>query len=282
MDGLNLSKNKDYYEKLYANYGIKNILYWVENHNEFLNSAITTETSWFALYQNGFKKQLEKGPKVLELGCGNCINAAIMARLGAEVYANDIADSSGIIIDKINRSCNFKYPIKFVQGNFLHNELPSSSFDLVVGKAFLHHLDISTERDFIQEAARLLKPKGEARFFEPAVNNKFVDLIRWYVPVPGRPSKFKKNAFRDWKNKDPHPDRDFSSGHFTEAGYQFFNEVEIIPVGSIERLSRFMSWGKSREKFRAWALKMEKSLPKFLSYNLARGQLVIYKNSKVI
>ncbi|HET7360755.1 MAG TPA: class I SAM-dependent methyltransferase, partial [Salinimicrobium sp.] len=230
----NQHKNKQHYEKLYANYPIKNILYWVNHLDSFLNSATTTETSWFAMYQKDFKNRIA-GRKVLEMGCGDCVNAAVMAALGAEVYANDIAAASGEIIKEINKNYKFKTPIIFVEGDFLENDLPSQSFDFVVGKAFLHHLTIPIEEQFLKETARLLKPGGEARFFEPAVNSKILDEIRWHIPINGRPSKFNKEAFKNWKENDPHPDRSFSSQHWKNAGKGFFNEVEIVPVGTLER-----------------------------------------------
>lgn len=272
----NQEKNKVHYEKLYANYDIKNILYWINHLDEFLDSATTTETSWFALYQGNFREKL-KGKKVLEMGCGNCINAAVMAALGAEVYANDIASSSGDIIRRLNENFEFEFPIVFVEGDFLKNDLPAASFDYVVGKAFLHHLTLPVERKFLKETARLLKPEGEARFFEPAVNSKLLDELRWHIPVGGRPSKFDKKGFAKWKENDPHPERTLSSKHFHKAGEEFFEKIEIIPVGTLERFSRFMRWGKKREEFRRKALKFESKIPAVLNRNFTRSHLIIYK-----
>lgn len=272
----NQEKNKLHYEKLYENYSIKNIVYWVNHLDEFLDSATTTETSWFALYQQDFRNRL-KGKKVVEMGCGNCVNAAIMAALGAEVYANDIASSSGEIVRKLNEKIDFAYPIKFIEGDFLENDLPSNSFDFVVGKAFLHHLTLPVEELFLKESARLLKDDGQARFFEPAVNSLILDEIRWHIPVGKRPSKFNKSAFKKWKENDPHPDRSFSSKHWEAAGKKFFQEVEIIPVGTLERFSKLLSWGKKRNNFKKWALKNESNLPKFFNKPLTRSQLILYK-----
>ena len=272
----NREKNKEHYDRLYAAYGISNIIYWINNLDSFLASSTSTEASWFAMYQDNFEERL-KGKKVMEMGCGDCVNAAVMAALGAEVYANDIADSSGEIIKKLNDSYRFKYPIKFVGGDFLSNDLESHSFDFVIGKAFLHHLTIPLEQLFLKETARLLKFGGEARFFEPAVNNKLLDEIRWYIPLKNRPSKLQKDAFKVWKENDPHPDRSFSSDHFEKAGKEFFKEVLTIPVGTLERFSRVFSWGESRNKFKRWALKTEKSIPAVLNKNLTRSQLIIYR-----
>lgn len=272
----NQEKNKLHYEALYVNYPISNILHWINNLDKFLDSATTTETSWFGLYQNNFREKL-KGKKVLEMGCGDCVNAAVMAALGAEVYANDIASTSGKIINEVNANYNFNFPIKFIEGDFLQNRLEGTQFDFVVGKAFLHHLTIPEEREFLKETSRLLKPEGEARFFEPAVNSKFLDEIRWHIPIGNRPSKFNKKAFAKWKKNDPHPDRSFSSKHFETAGKQFFLDVEIIPVGTLERFSRFFAWGESKNRYKKWALLYESKVP--FNRTLARGQLIIYTNS---
>ncbi len=275
-ENQNQNKNKHHYEKLYANYDIKNILYWVNNLDKFLATATTAEISWFSMYQNNFKEKI-KGKKVLEMGCGDCVNAAVMAALGAEVYANDIASSSGEIIKKINENYSFNFPIVFVEGDFLKSNLPSGEFDFVIGKSFLHHLTVPVEKLFLKETARLLKSDGEARFFEPAVNNKVLDEIRWYIPVKGRPSKFSQQAFKSWKENDPHPDRSFSSGHFETAGKIFFSEVEIIPVGTLERFSRFFKWGKTSNNYKKWALKNEKHLPTLINKSLTKSQLILYR-----
>jgi 2-polyprenyl-3-methyl-5-hydroxy-6-metoxy-1,4-benzoquinol methylase len=272
----NQQKNKQHYDKLYANYNIKNILHWINNLDAFLNAATTTETSWFALYQKNFREKI-KGKKVLEMGCGDCVNAAVMAALDAEVYANDIADSSGRIVEALNEAYNFKTPIRFVSGDFLENDLESESFDFIVGKAFLHHLELPVEEKFLIETVRLLKEEGEARFFEPAVNSKLLDDLRWYIPVGRRPSKFQKEAFEKWKENDPHPDRSFSSSHFEKAGKKFFQKVEIYPVGTLERFSRFYKWGEKKNKFKKWALKTETKLPKIINKSLTRSQLIIYR-----
>ncbi|NJW54043.1 class I SAM-dependent methyltransferase [Salinimicrobium oceani] len=273
----NQEKNRDHYEKKYSEFSIKNILFWLNHLEEFLSSATKTETSWFGMYKNDFAQKI-RGKTVLELGCGDCTNAAVMAALGAEVYANDIADSSGEIIKALNQNHNFRHPIVFVKGDFINNKLASQSFDYVVGKAFLHHLTVSTEKEFLKETGRLLKADGEARFFEPAVNNRFLDEVRWHIPVPGRPSKLQKTAFKNWKENDPHPDRSFSSRHFEAAGKDLFEEVEIHPIGTLERFHRILPKNKWNGKFRRWALKNEKYIPGSLNRSIARSQLIIYRN----
>tara|TARA_R100000935_G_scaffold16940_4_gene33463 strand:- start:24383 stop:25234 length:852 start_codon:yes stop_codon:yes gene_type:complete len=275
----NQDKNKLHYEKLYSGFSINNTLYWITHLNQFLPAVTSTETSWFGMYMFNFQDRL-KGKKILEMGCGDCTNAAVMAALGAEVYANDIASSSGEIVKKLNLNYKFDYPITFIEGDFLHNKLPSNYFDFVVGKAFLHHLTILVEQHFLKETARLLKQNGEARFFEPAINNRFLDEIRWYVPVTGRPSKFNKSLFEEWKKNDPHPDRSFSSQHFENAGMELFKEVSTHPVGAMERLHRILPKNSFNKKYRQWALKNEKYIPRNINRSIARSQLIIYKVPK--
>lgn len=272
----NQQKNKNHYEKLYANYNIKNILYWINHLDSYLETAIATETSWYAIYKYDFRNRI-RGKKILEMGCGDCTNAAVMAALGAEVYANDIAASSGDIVKRVNENFEFDYPIKFVEGDFLKNELPAGIFDFIVGKAFLHHLTIPVEELFLKEIARLLEEEGEARFFEPAVNSRLLDEIRWHIPIGKRPSKFNRVAFKKWKEEDPHPDRSFSSRHWEEVGQKYFSEVSTYPVGTLERFSRLMKWGKTREEFRRKALRAEAWLPTFLNRPFTRSQLIIYR-----
>ncbi|UZH55653.1 class I SAM-dependent methyltransferase [Salinimicrobium tongyeongense] len=280
MSTENQDKNKQHYDRLYNDGQVSNILHWIHNLDTFLNSVTTTEISWFAIYKDNFKDRLA-GKKVLEMGCGDCTNAAVMAALGAEVYANDIADSSGRIIDLLNENYKFNYAIKFIPGDFIENALEGNQFDFVIGKAFLHHLEIPLEEKFLAETARLLKSDGEARFFEPAVNLQLLDEIRWHIPVGKRPSKFQKERFREWKSNDPHPDRTFNSKHFETVGKRFFKEVEIHPVGTLERFSRLYKWGEKKNRFKQWALKAEQNLPYSLNRSLTRSQLIIYRKPQL-
>lgn len=273
-------KNREHYDKVYAKVSIEGIARKLNNLEAFLVDATTTDTSWVCMYANNFKEQL-KGKRVLELGCGDCTNAAVMAALGAEVVANDISDRSGDIINTLNNSGLLRQPIQYIQGDFLEANLPAQSFDIVVGKAFIHHLDHATEEAFYQKMVQLLKPDGEARFVEPAVNNQLLDTLRWMVPVPGRPSSLQKTKFKQWQEADPHPNRENSSRHYKTIGKQYFNHIEIIPIGSIERLHRLYPNAKWIRQFRRQALKFEQVLPHFLRSSWARSQTLIFKSPKV-
>ncbi|GGD84857.1 class I SAM-dependent methyltransferase [Planktosalinus lacus] len=269
-------KNQNHYNKRYAAVSIKGIEQKLKNLEAFLADATTTDTSWVAMFRNHFKNQLS-GKKVLELGCGDCTLSAVMAGLGAAVTANDIADKSGEIIAKINEAALTDIPITFIQGDFLKQEFPPGSFDLVVGKAFVHHLTHEQEAAFYQKIAYLLKPEGEVRFVEPAVNSKLLDGLRWMVPVPGRPSSLQFKKFAIWKAADPHPDRSNSSSHYQKMGLQYFQEVEIIPIGFIERFNRLFPNSKTNRAFRRKAYRWEARFPQWVQRYFAKAQTMVFR-----
>lgn len=228
----NVAKNKDHYNDLYSHVSAELIVAKVRNSEPFLDKAIKTDTSWHGLYQGDFRHLL-KGKNILELGCGDGLNALIMAKLGGQVTAIDISEQSKVIIDKVNKECSLS--VRAVTGDFSNELFEENSFDIVVGKAFLHHLTHDQEALYLEKVAKLLKPTGEARFLEPATNSKLLDNLRWLTPVPGRPSKLNQKAFAEWKENDPHPTRDNSTEHFVTVGHNFFDLVETVMVGSLER-----------------------------------------------
>lgn len=274
----NSDKNQKHYDLIYNNVNINYIIDKLNNLQDFMADAIHTDTSWVGLYYNNFQAQL-KGKKTLELGCGDCLNAAIMAALGAEVYANDISQVSGKIIERLNSNYEFEFPIKFIEGDFLKTNLLPNQFDVVIGKAFIHHLTHEQEIQFTKLIVALLKPNGVVRYVEPAVNSKILDELRWLIPVPGRPSKIQRKKFDKWKLNDPHPERDNSYKRYKMIGNKYFDYTMIVPIGTIERFHRLLP-KKNNRKFRRFAFKIEKYIPNTLNLLFARTQLIEYKGPK--
>jgi SAM-dependent methyltransferase len=275
----NAIKNEAHYDKLYANVNINGILKKLYNFDRFFEDATKTDTSWVGLYQDELAEKI-KGKKILELGCGDCTNAAVMSALGAEVFANDISQVSGSIVEKLNANFDFEFPLTFIEGSFLNAKLKDNSFDYIIGKAFVHHLTIEQEHEFTEKIVQILKPNGVVRYFEPAINNKLLDELRWMVPVPGRPSKLRKKKFKAWMAKDPHPERDNSSKHYKAIGNNYFKKVSVLPIGGIERIHRLLPKGKWNRKFRRWAFKIERLIPNFIHTPIARSQVITYTNPK--
>jgi ubiquinone/menaquinone biosynthesis C-methylase UbiE len=270
----NTIRNKLHYDHTYAGVDVESIINRVRNVQPFLADATKTDTSWYGLYYGNLQSRL-KGRRVLELGAGDGLNALVMAALGAHVTAIDISEVTPNIVASVCREVTLEGSISALAGDFLAmNGFDDNSFDLVVGKAFLHHLDHETEAHFLNKIARLLKPEGEARFFEPAVNSALLDALRWMIPVPGRPSSFSP-AFQEWKANDPHPIRDNSSLHYAKAVLNAFENVEILCIGSLERLHRLLPRGPFNRKFRRAMFRAERRLPSLVGAKLARSQVVI-------
>ena len=184
---VNVERNKEHYDNLYSRVDLEVLRHKIQNYEDFLAVATETDAGWVGLYHGGFKEKLNER-KVLELGCGKGLNALIMAVLGAEVVAIDISEESSQVINRLSQELGLSSRVEAYSGDFRHLSFPPRSFDFVVGQAFLHHLVHELEDVALCQISQILKTHGEARFVEPAVNSKFLDQIRWLVPVPGRPS----------------------------------------------------------------------------------------------
>lgn len=273
-------KNKEHYDALYAKVDVRQLVCRIRNLEHFLTDAVATDTSWHGLYHGELRRRLAS-LRVLELGAGDGLNALVMAALGADVVAVDISEVTPAILRKAASQLGLDNRVTGYAGDFLsmNNFLPGT-FDLVVGKAFLHHLDPATESRFLRKSAEMLKPAGEARFVEPAVNSALLDMLRYVTPVPGRPSSLNRSAFQAWKDADPHPARDNSSGHFREAAGKEFGKVDIVCFGCIERFERFWPQGRMCRAFRRLAFRLERLLPRGCNELFARTQVIICREPR--
>jgi 2-polyprenyl-3-methyl-5-hydroxy-6-metoxy-1,4-benzoquinol methylase len=270
-----MGKNKEHYDTLYARVDARKLINRIRDLDHFLTDAIATDTSWHGMYHGGLREKLS-GLRVLELGAGDGLNALVMAALGADVVAVDISEFTPAIVQKAASELGLSSRVVAYAGDFLAmSDFPPCSFDLVVGKGFLHHLDHATESLFLHKSAGLLKPKGEARYVEPATNSAMLDALRYLTPVPGRPSSLNKKAFQAWRDADPHPVRDNSSAHYRRAVSQEFGSVEIFCIGCIERFERFLPQGKLCRSYRRLAFRVESVLPKRCNELFARTQLIV-------
>jgi 2-polyprenyl-3-methyl-5-hydroxy-6-metoxy-1,4-benzoquinol methylase len=276
----NVSKNEEHYDQAYGKVRVESIVSTIRNFEHFFADAVATDTSWYGLYQESFAEQL-KGKRVLELGCGDGVNALSMAKLGAHVVAVDISSESARIVNEAAKELGMQNQVEGLAGDFTVLPFANQSFDIIVGKAFLHHLTHELESEYIRKSASLLKPDGEARFFEPAENNQWLDTLRWMVPVRGRPSSLNKEAFRRWQEKDPHPERANTSTAYLDCARQFFGDVQVFPLGSLERFHKLMPQGSFNRKYRRFAHRVDARLPRSFRLRFARSQLLIYRDPKV-
>jgi 2-polyprenyl-3-methyl-5-hydroxy-6-metoxy-1,4-benzoquinol methylase len=270
----NIERNKRHYDVRLRSVSPESLVDKVRQLEVFLRDAIHTDTSWAAMYYGDFRARLE-GARVLELGAGDGLNALVMAALGAHVVCVDVSEETPVIVLRAARSLGLLSRIEAQAGDFEQLSFESGSFDLVIGKAFLHHLTHEQEARYLHKTAVVLRPDGRARFTEPAVNSAWLDWVRWMIRVPGRPSRLNGPAFKAYRATDPHPVRDNSSEHFRKLASQFFDDVRIVPIGGLERFHRLLPEGRFDRRFRRAALRAERFLPLSVQMKIARGQTLL-------
>lgn len=269
----NPARNKRHYDEHYASLTAGSVIRRFESIRASWADVLATDTSWRAMYRDGFAARLS-GRRVLELGAGNGANALMMASLGACVTAVDIADPPARALAEAARQLNL--PVIAVAGDILSMQF-DAAYDIVIGKAVLHHLTLDEEAKCLERVAILLTSVGEARFVEPAVNNRLVDALRWMTPVPGRPARWQR-SFDTWKAADPHPDRDNSDRHYRTVGLRFFHEAETHCIGGFERLHRL--WPGPSRRMRRMLHRLDDLFPTRLQRIIARCQTVVYRRPR--
>lgn len=184
-----MSQNKDYYEsekskwdsvmhKLYGNNPEKLIL---RPEQDFYHYARTDSVAKTCSEIIDFLPSVE-GKDLLEYGCGSGYTAALLAKSGANVTAFDISEQS-VYVTRMRAELNKLDNLGGVVA--VGESLPwdDNTFDVIFGRAVLHHLDVSEGGP---ELYRVLKPGGKALFIEPMGMNPVLNFVRDYVPYPNK------------------------------------------------------------------------------------------------
>ncbi len=155
------------------------------------------------------------GKRILEYGCGPDSYAFELAGSGSDVVAIDI---SPVAIDLARRdaaSRGLAIDLQVMDAEAL--AFGPASFDVVCGKAILHHLDL--ERAYA-EIARVLKPNGVAVFWEPLGHNPLINLYRARTPGERTP--------------DEHPlltsDLDLARRFFKSVDVRFYHLATLAAI----------------------------------------------------
>jgi SAM-dependent methyltransferase len=119
-----------------------------------------------------------RGKCVLEYGCGLGAISTLLARSGAEVISFDLSRESVALTRRRATINTVDVALVVAAGESL--PYADASFDIIFGKAILHHLDVSVGA---HELYRVLRPGGRAVFAEPMGMNPILNLARarvWY------------------------------------------------------------------------------------------------------
>lgn len=118
------------------------------------------------------------GLRVLDYGCGKGSRSLELALHGAHVVGIDISNAS-IETARAEATARGIQSVEFQVMDAEALTFPAQSFDLVVGDAILHHLNLAQS---FGEIARVLKSDGTAVFQEPLGHNPAIALFRRLTP----------------------------------------------------------------------------------------------------
>jgi SAM-dependent methyltransferase len=116
---------------------------------------------------------------VLDFGCGHGeFSFELRARGARRVVGIDISDK--MLAEARARQEQLQDPdVTFMNVDGHATGLPDDGFDLIVGRAVLHHMDLDRA---LREIHRLLRPGGSAYFAEPLWHNPILRIGRALTP----------------------------------------------------------------------------------------------------
>lgn len=115
------------------------------------------------------------GQHVLDYGCGTGGTTAHLLERGARVTGFDISH----IRLTAARQRTAGAPAQYLQCAAELLPFADQTFDAVLGKQILHHLDLKIA---VPEIARVLRPGGRAVFLEPLIHNPILEGYRRRTP----------------------------------------------------------------------------------------------------
>ena len=96
--------------------------------------------------------------RVLELGCGDGVNAVFMAARGCEVTAVDISRTALELARDKQRAAGVE--VEFVEGDVFELTPPDAPYDFVFDRGMFHHVQVFHFEDYKNLVARRLAPDG--------------------------------------------------------------------------------------------------------------------------
>jgi SAM-dependent methyltransferase len=97
--------------------------------------------------------------RVLELGCGDGVNAVFMASRGCEVTAIDISPTALRMAEAKRRAAGVE--ISFLEGDVFEVVPASEKYDFIFDRAMLHHLQVFSFEDYKNLVADRLVDEGK-------------------------------------------------------------------------------------------------------------------------
>jgi SAM-dependent methyltransferase len=128
-----------------------------------------------------------EGKYVLDFGCGRGHTSRLYAQLGAaRVEGFDISGENIRVAEKNAKRDGLDNRVFFRHLAAEDIDYADDSFDVVIGKAILHHTDLEKTS---KQLNRVLRPGGVAYFLEPLAHNPVLNLFRKLTPSRRTPTE---------------------------------------------------------------------------------------------
>jgi SAM-dependent methyltransferase len=156
---------------------------------------------WRAIGEFNRDKEIEAlydaaGKHVLLYGCGNGGEAPSLLRDGAvDIRGFDISETEIAGAQANAVAGGYADRVEFRTADAHQMPYDEGAFDLIIGNAILHHLDLDLA---LAELRRVLRPGGIAVFREPLVHNPLLRLGRALTPA-ARTDDEHPFTVDDWK-----------------------------------------------------------------------------------
>jgi SAM-dependent methyltransferase len=118
------------------------------------------------------------GLRVLDFACGAGLTSAWLASSGANVLGVDVSPASIARAEELRQELGLKYELRVV-GLGVRPSEPSESFEALVGRFALHHVDLEVYAPLLAET---LESGGIAAFLENMLTNPLLRVARSRLP----------------------------------------------------------------------------------------------------
>ena len=171
------TREADHFDQIYANKAIfDDLLLSDDDKQKYTNppeGTIFSKKYYFHLLSP------LKGKTVLEIACGDGIDACIAAHNGAEVYAYDVSPVAVEMTKQRAAANGLSDRVHAEVCAEIEEAFRGKQFDAVMGYAALHHLSLP---GFGEKVHSRLNTGGVAVFAEPVINSQALQKIRNLIP----------------------------------------------------------------------------------------------------
>jgi 2-polyprenyl-3-methyl-5-hydroxy-6-metoxy-1,4-benzoquinol methylase len=123
-----------------------------------------------------------RGKQVLDIGCGDGVNSALMAKYGARVTGVDISPGSIELCKQRARIEGVESQTRYICSPLEAVDLPEGQFDIIWGDGILHHV-IPELDGVLRQLMKWAKPGALFVFSEPVTLTPWLRKLRKGVPI---------------------------------------------------------------------------------------------------